>query len=335
MNRSSDAGYLVKIPYMPMFWSDYFADTRRLSCLEHGIYCQLIGEYWLHGGLPVDDQKLAKLVGLDNEEWGKHCSSIACLFLPGWRHKRIDKELDAAKRKHDRRVIAGSKGGQGAVMTHKLGKQQCLSNATPLLKQPEPEPEPDKKGSTLLPYKDSQIEPLSVFEKPTFAEVEKKVRRKNEYPSDFLEFWKGYPTDANMSKLMALKRWKSLDDEDRRSATESLPSYRSYCVGKPDYRPKHACGYLSERRFEGHVKIASKTSALVFVKLDTKQWDAWKIWWTKEHGKTPPSNGNGGWYFPSTWPPGHAEESDTAMAIFKPATNPPATLADLEKDVLR
>jgi uncharacterized protein YdaU (DUF1376 family) len=78
---------------MPLYVADYLADTRRLSLAEHGAYLLLIMEYWRNGGLPDDDRKLARIVGATAEEWAEIRGNISDLFLPGWRHKRVDFEL--------------------------------------------------------------------------------------------------------------------------------------------------------------------------------------------------------------------------------------------------
>lgn len=136
------------------------------------------------------------------------------------------------------------------------------------------------------------------------------------YRADFLEFWRGYPTDANMSKSIAFRRWEKLSAGDKSSAIASLPAYRAYCGKHADYRPKHAAGYLSERRFEGHLIEVGKggngqtdSRFRVKVNIDTPQWDAWGVYYLKTTGRSPPNPKNEGWWFPSEWPPGSAEKA--------------------------
>ena len=75
--------------------------------------------------------------------------------------------------------------------------------------------------------------------------------KKISYPKDFEEFWKAYPTDQLMSKKDAGAAWSRLSVEDRVSALEAVPSFRSYCTSDATYRPLHAVRFLSQRRFEG------------------------------------------------------------------------------------
>jgi uncharacterized protein YdaU (DUF1376 family) len=97
--------------WMPMYWGDYFADTRHLTTLQHGAYLLLIGHYWQHGELPTDEAALAKICGLNGKQWASNCQAIAKLFLPQWRHKRIERELEKAKNISMKRSVFGRKGG--------------------------------------------------------------------------------------------------------------------------------------------------------------------------------------------------------------------------------
>lgn len=101
--------------WMPMYWAQYLADTRRLSTLEHGAYLLLIADYWQTGEpLPDDDKVLAKIAGLTKAKWLVIRVAIAALFKVAdgvWRHKRVDEELAAAKQRYEKRAAAGQRGG--------------------------------------------------------------------------------------------------------------------------------------------------------------------------------------------------------------------------------
>ena len=56
-------------PWMPFYVADYLRDTRQLTTCEHGAYVLLILEYWATGGLPNDDDRLARIVGLSRTKW--------------------------------------------------------------------------------------------------------------------------------------------------------------------------------------------------------------------------------------------------------------------------
>ncbi len=98
-------------PWMPLYVADYLADTRHLTTIEHGAYLLLIMHYWRHGGLPDDDGRLAQITGMTVNDWLSIRSTIAALFADGWRHARVDLELEASSARSARRSAAGRKGG--------------------------------------------------------------------------------------------------------------------------------------------------------------------------------------------------------------------------------
>ena len=87
---------------MPFYIGDYLRDTRRLSTLEHGAYLLLIMEYWQQGGLPDDDSRLARIAGISLSEWKPVRAALAPYFMTGWRHKRVEDELEKSKEKHEK-----------------------------------------------------------------------------------------------------------------------------------------------------------------------------------------------------------------------------------------
>jgi uncharacterized protein YdaU (DUF1376 family) len=132
----------VSLPRMSFHIGDYKKDTGHLSTEQHGAYLLLIMHYWTTGGLPDDDEQLARITGLTLREWRKHRSTIAALFKDGpWRHKRIDRELAEADEKYQRRAAAGSRGGKAkssnarAMPEQCSSNQQCSSNREPISKK--------------------------------------------------------------------------------------------------------------------------------------------------------------------------------------------------------
>lgn len=103
-------------PWMPIYWADYFGDTRHLSRGQHGAYLLLIGHYWLTGSLPDDDRQLAIISGSTEEEWRIDRPILQALFFDGWRHKRVEAELRRSTEKIAMARAKGSKGGQIAAM---------------------------------------------------------------------------------------------------------------------------------------------------------------------------------------------------------------------------
>lgn len=80
-------------PWMPLYIADYLADTAHLNAAQSGAYLHLIMHYWQGGGLPDDDQALARIGRMTPAEWRKAKPTIAAFFAERWTHKRIDEEL--------------------------------------------------------------------------------------------------------------------------------------------------------------------------------------------------------------------------------------------------
>ena len=73
---------MSEMPFMQMYWSDYFGDTRHLTCEQHGAYLQLIGTMWTAGGtLPADPRKLAKITGCTPSRWAKISPEVMAFFI--------------------------------------------------------------------------------------------------------------------------------------------------------------------------------------------------------------------------------------------------------------
>ena len=71
-----------KPPAIPLFGDAYLADTTHLTTEEHGAYLLLIMAAWRQDdcALPVDDKKLARVVGLSPRKWG----AIKATILEFW-----------------------------------------------------------------------------------------------------------------------------------------------------------------------------------------------------------------------------------------------------------
>lgn len=159
-------------------------------------------------------------------------------------------------------------------------------------------------SETATPQSDERfIQPgLGLPEKPS-----KKPR--NEYPGEFDKFWEAYPTDQLMSKKTAFDRWRRLSSDDREKALASLPAFHAYCRAHPNYRPVHACKFISDRRFDGFAAVAVEVQAVAgfYAKAETKQREAWDAYFREKTGKSLPSDARGGWMVPTEWPPSHSE----------------------------
>lgn len=196
---------------MPLYVADYLADTRRLSTIEHGAYMLLIMDYWRNGGLPNDDRKLARIVGMAEADWLEIRENIAELFQDDWRHKRIDEEIEKAEIKNERRVEAGRRGGLAKAASNPSNAtilpEQTPSNALASSSQPQPlSTDVDKKHA-----RERASRPLAEFEN---------------------EFWPLYPN--KVGKDAARKSWEKA--VGRAPVSEIMAGLRQYAA-KTDDRP--------------------------------------------------------------------------------------------------
>lgn len=119
---------MAALPYMPLYVADYLADTAHLTALEHGAYLLLIMNYWQRGKpLPSDDDRLARIARVSQEEWRSIRPVMAEFFAHAdgcWVHDRIDTELNKVRDKSTKAKAAGK-----------------LSAAARIVVRPEPDPE--------------------------------------------------------------------------------------------------------------------------------------------------------------------------------------------------
>lgn len=133
-------------PWMPLYIGDYLKDTGHLTTLQHGAYLLLIMHYWQHGNLPTDEAGKARIGRLSGKQWKKNREAIAKLFLPDWKHKRIDVELEKHKIISEKRALAGFKGGSSSRDKNNVERFIAQANA----KQTGGQPQPHINRSTFL-----------------------------------------------------------------------------------------------------------------------------------------------------------------------------------------
>jgi len=73
--------------------------------------------YWRKGELPDDNSQLAKITKLPLRTWCDYRPVLQNFFHDGWKHKRIDMELERMMRVSEKRAIAGQKGGLGSALS--------------------------------------------------------------------------------------------------------------------------------------------------------------------------------------------------------------------------
>lgn len=265
--------------------------TVMLSDRAYRVYHVLVEEIMLNEGpIPLHERSLA---GKSNRSVRDFNAALAELIGAGKvsvrggfvENSRAEKELTTIR---DNREHA-AKGGRNSGGSRKIANENKAADEAPLRDATKPKRE------------EKTREDKKEISQPSVARP-KPVR--TQYPDDFLEFWNGYPTDANMSKKEAFDVWKRMDSELRSKAIESLPAFRAYCEFQKDYRPIHANRYLLKERFEGFLKVAQQAAAAsVYVHRNDVAWQAWDAFYRREKGKSPPQDAKGGWYFPTQFPP--------------------------------
>lgn len=146
----------MRRPWMPLYIPDYLADTAHLSTAESGAYLHLIMHYWMKDGLPDDDDQLARIAKLSISEWLRMKTIVRAMFMEGWRHSRIDKEMREAEEAYERRADAGRKGNEAKARYRER-------NADALRKQPQPQPhKEDGGGASAGPSEVVSLEAISI-----------------------------------------------------------------------------------------------------------------------------------------------------------------------------
>lgn len=154
--------------WMPIYWGDYLRDTRDLTTLQHGAYLLLIAHYWQHDGLPPDERRLAAITGLSPATWKANRDAIADKFQEGWKHKRIDDEIEKAERKWMQRSLAGKRGGErsGVSRAVRIGSEAQAETKRALQRNGSERPsedEPSGQANTNSPRTNHQVSTTTSF----------------------------------------------------------------------------------------------------------------------------------------------------------------------------
>lgn len=119
----------MKRPWMPLYVGDYLGDTGHLTTAQHGAYLLLMMHYWRKGELPDDDRQLAKITKLPLRTWRDYRATLQDFFHDGWRHKRIEAELQRMTEVSAKRAIAGQKGGLGSALARMKLENQAIGRS--------------------------------------------------------------------------------------------------------------------------------------------------------------------------------------------------------------
>lgn len=174
----------LKRPLLKLDILSYRARAHDLSTLEQGAYLLLLMHYWQHGGLPIDDDKLARIAGATSQEWPFIRNRLFMLFGPGWRDKDIEQARAAEVDRSARAARAGSLSWVGRPRQAKaVAKAEALADIT--AKPP--------------------AKPADVVAPPTFE-----------------QFWAAYDSEEG-SRDRAWEAFDLLSDADKAAAFDALP----------------------------------------------------------------------------------------------------------------
>lgn len=292
---------MTATPWMKFYPRDWRGDQalRAVSIAARGLWMECLcimhearpyGHLVLNG-IPVEVDTLARMTGVSVDEASALLAELrqaGVLSMTGKGVVFSRRMIADHARANKGRNAVEKRWNQTAVNTQENSTPNRSPNSTPITQRAE------VKGTSSGSY-----EPSEVCPKPAKGRIS--------YPSDFEEFWKGYPVDANMAKKEALTAWRRLPLDDRQKAIQSLPGFRAYCAKDPTYRPVHACRYLSQQRFLGHLEIAKKAAARTLVMPGTPQFEAWITYRQSIGERTAFMESEGragrGWMAPSEWPP--------------------------------
>lgn len=107
-------------PKMPIHIGDLLRDTGHLRALLFGAYMLLLFHHWSTGALPDDDDQLSAIARLTQAEWRKARPILIKLFDEGWRHGRVEYELEKARNISEAAREAGKASGRSRSVKQSL-----------------------------------------------------------------------------------------------------------------------------------------------------------------------------------------------------------------------
>lgn len=182
---------------------DYRRDTAHLTLLEHGIYRQLLDQYYLNERpVCIDDTWLMRSLCARTAEEIQAVKNVLADFFKltdaGYLHKRCDVEIEAF---HDKSKVASEsakarweKQRAGAKKDADAMRRQCEGNANAIPTQCE--------GN-------ANHQPSTINQEPRTRTSKPLASPSDDMPENFEEVWTAYPKRPGASKTDSLKAWKA------------------------------------------------------------------------------------------------------------------------------
>ncbi len=201
--------------------ADYRKDTVHLTPIEHYIYRQLIDWYYLDEcEIPKKTKLVMRRLGLVSE-FLENLENILSEFFEetetGYKHGRIEREIEIYKTKAETARANGSKGGRPKGSKNKPKKTQQVKNRNP-----------EKTGS-----------------KPNQEPITNNNKKQEKEKIPFVDFWSAYPKGDRKSD--AEKKWKSLNLDDQKLALSDCQT--RYQETEKQFIPA-AVVYLNGKRWQ-------------------------------------------------------------------------------------
>ncbi|MGB7244271.1 MAG: DUF1376 domain-containing protein [Sulfitobacter sp.] len=150
---------MAEFPSLPLFTDAYIGDTAHLTNEEHGVYMRLLMFAWRSPAcaLPVDDKRLALMVGVTPKKWAGLKVVIMDFWDKtdaGWQQDRLTFERQRVKVSMDQKVAAGKASARAKSRKTKKPPTTAVASPEPTdvstaRQQPTPTPyEVDKSTSS-------------------------------------------------------------------------------------------------------------------------------------------------------------------------------------------
>jgi len=83
-----------KAPAFQTYASDFYMDTNSWTIEEIGIYQRLLLTEWVNGGLPDNEERLARIAGCKLKIFKKFWPNISQKFIQNGESKLVNKKLE-------------------------------------------------------------------------------------------------------------------------------------------------------------------------------------------------------------------------------------------------
>jgi uncharacterized protein YdaU (DUF1376 family) len=281
----------VKRYWMPLKIGDYLGETAHLTVAELGAYLLLRMHYWIHSGLPAEEDAIRRISRMTPRQWSQSRDVLRALFAEGWRHPGLDSEIQHA-------IEISETNSANARKSHANRKKFAVRPQANSHTQPNLQLQPHS-----LPSGESG---------PPSPEVGNHVGNPKSSSASRLDpNWTPNAADEKVASGFGMSQADIASEVTKFRAYHAEKGFESH-----DWSASWVkwCSRWDQRPVPVEPPIAGEVSASqkVHVKTETPQWEAWQIYCKKTTGKGTPTDKHFGWYFDSEWPPGYPLRQEDA-----------------------